>query len=481
MKINFFEPMMKLLHILLGLIAMLPPACLLGQSLDDAKKFYLEGNYAAAKPIFEAEYTSNPNNAVLNHWLGTIAFNEGNYRKAQKLLEFASQKKIPGASLYLGKLYLQQYRFVDAEKEFGKYEKANRRNKEALATLASKRAYAEKLKQFIARTEDIQIVDSIVVAKSDILSAYKLSPSAGSLEPMSRFFPNQPNDNAILFLNERRDKMYYPHGEATSGSKLYSMEKLLDSFGNEKPFSEAVNQSGDQACPFVMPDGITIYFSSTGHGSLGGYDLFVTRYNLATGSHLTPNQLNMPFNSPFNDYMMAIDEEKGIGWFASDRFQPKDSVCVYTFIPTSGVTLLEGEDPTYRANRAKISSIKDTRKPEADYSTLLQHLRNKATSQSTLPEKDFEFVINDDKTYYSLSDFKNGEARALFSQTIEREHQLKQLENDLSEKRDRIASGSNEPSLGADIRRLEKETEEIRQEVESMKIRARNEEIRNSF
>ena len=229
-----------------------------------------------------------------------------------------------------------------------------------------------------------------------------------------------------------------------------------------------------------MPDGLTIYFSSTGHGSLGGYDLFVTRYNLNTNSHLTPNQLNMPFNSPFNDYMMAVDEEKGIGWFASDRFQPKDSVCVYTFIPASGVTLLESEDANYLANRAKISSIKDTWKPDANYSALLQRSHTATTAQRTT-QRDFTFVINDENTYYSLSDFKNAGARSLFSKAIDLENRLKQLEDDLSAKRDQLAGGSGASSSGASILSLEKETENIYKEIESLKFRARNEEIRSSY
>ncbi len=470
---------MKVHHILFAVILLLVPVLLKGQTVDDAKKWYLEGNYTQAKPVFEAEYQTNPNNAPLNQWLGVIAYTEGDYQKAQKFLEFASQKNIPESYLYLGQLYTKMYQFADADKEFAKYERANRRNKEALAKLTTHKEYADKLKRLINRTEDIQIIDSLIVPKSDFLSAYKLSTSAGSLQPMSNFFRNQPNNNQILFVNERQDKIYYPLSDAVFGSKLYSMEKLLDNFGNEKRLSESVNQSGDQAYPFVMPDGLTIYFSSTGHGSLGGYDLFVTRFNLATNSHLTPNQLNMPFNSPFNDYMMAIDEEKGIGWFASDRFQPKDSVCVYTFIPSSGVTLLESEDVGYLTTRAKISSIKDSWKADADYSSLLQRSHT-ATAPQRNTQRDFTFVINDEQTYYTLSDFKNASARSLFSKAIDLENQLKQLENDLSEKRNQIAGDAN-PSLGTTILNLEKETENIFKEMESLKFRARNEEIRNSF
>ena len=164
---------MKVHHILFAVILLLVPVLLKGQTVDDAKKWYLEGNYTQAKPVFEAEYQTNPNNAPLNQWLGVIAYTEGDYQKAQKFLEFASQKNIPESYLYLGQLYTKMYQFADADKEFAKYERANRRNKEALAKLTTHKEYADKLKRLINRTEDIQIIDSLIVPKSDFLSAYK--------------------------------------------------------------------------------------------------------------------------------------------------------------------------------------------------------------------------------------------------------------------------------------------------------------------
>lgn len=56
-----------------------------------------------------------------------------------------------------------------------------------------------------------------------------------------------------------------------------------------------------------MADGVTIYYASDGEG-LGGYDIFVTRYNTNTDTYLVPENVGMPFNSPYNDYMYVIDD-----------------------------------------------------------------------------------------------------------------------------------------------------------------------------
>lgn len=452
-----------------------------GQTLDDAKSWYLEGRYAQALPVFQTEYLNNPNNPSLNQWLGVSLYQTGRIKEAQKYLEFASERKIPESYIYLGELYTKLYRFKDAEKEFEKYQKAKRKDNEALQMLDIKRSYAEKLQRAVNRTEDLQIIDSLVVSKDDFLSAYHLSASSGSLMPIQEFFSDRLKSDETLYMNERKDKIYYSGGDVTTGTDLYTMDKLLDTFGNEKRLPESINKPGNQAFPFVLSDGMTLYFASTDDNSFGGYDLFVTRYNLNSDTYLNPNQLNMPFNSPFNDYMLAIDEEKGVGWFASDRFQPDNSVCIYTFIPNPQVQLIETDDENYLVGRARIHSIVDTWKEGIDYQSLRTLAQQRSVSQQQT-SGDFTFVINDLATYHTLSDFKSERARSIFSQALGYEKQLKTLNNELSQKRDQFAgNGSANNALVSSILNLEKETESLSREMERLKIDARNEEIRTHF
>lgn len=452
----------------------------MGQSLDEAKGLYLEGRYAESLPIFQTEYLNNPNNASINQWLGVSLYETGKILEAQKYLEFASGRKIVESYLYLGELYARLYQFEDAEKEFKKYQQSKRRDPEALDVLEEKREYAERLQRAVNRTEDLQIIDSLVVLKSDFLSAYNLSASSGALKPVQEFFPGRTGTGETLYMNERQDKIYYSEGDTATGSDLYTMDKLLDTFGNEKRLPSTINKEGNQAYPFALSDGVTLYFASTADPSFGGYDLFVTRYNLNSDSYLNPNQLNMPFNSPFNDYMLAIDEEKGIGWFASDRFQPTDSVCIYTFLPNPQVKLVESEDTDYMVQRAQISAIADTWKEGTDYESLRSLAQQKTASREE-SSGDFSFVINDQATYHTLSDFRNNHAGSLFSQALGLEKQLQALNEELTQKRSQYAGGATNDTLAASILRLEKESGSLFSEIEKLKIQARNEEIRTQF
>jgi len=109
------------------------------------------------------------------------------------------------------------YRFEEAEAEFEKYQKFHRRNNEALDRLEQEREYADKLQRAVNRTEDVQLIDSVVVPKSDFLSAYNLSQAAGSLMPLGQFFKEPVNAGETLHMNERQNKVFFARGDRLGG------------------------------------------------------------------------------------------------------------------------------------------------------------------------------------------------------------------------------------------------------------------------
>ncbi len=469
------------LYTLIFLATMLFPTLLMSQVSEDAQKLFDAGKYSQAKQLLEKELEENPSNVSINYLLGRTALYTGDIETAKQTLTLAKNKRMNDATLYLGRLYAMQYDFANAEKEFKLYERAMRRNKEALAELEQEREYANLLQRLLSRTEDIQIIDSVVVSKNDFLSAYNLSANGGSLQWTHDFFNEERNEeSAVVFMNERETKVYFSRPATEQGNTLYTMEKMLDNFGGEKMLPSPINTRQDQAYPFIMSDGLTIYFASKGHESIGGYDIFASRYNLYSNTYLTPNQMNMPFNSPFNDYMMVIDEQKGVGWFASDRYQPEDKVCVYTFIPNQEVRLVNTEDADSLANRAKISNIKDSWREGVDYANLLE----KASTIKTISDnkqQDFEFVINDDYTYYHLTDFKSFTARELFTNAIEAERKLEVAKKQLEIKRAEYAAAAENDrlSLTTEILQMERTISELFDQWRVTKVMARNEEIKH--
>ncbi|OJU56628.1 MAG: hypothetical protein BGN96_14340 [Bacteroidales bacterium 45-6] len=448
-----------------------------GQTLEEAKTWYKQKNFALAKPVFERELQAKPTDPSLNLWYGVSLYKTGgNVNEAESHLKVAAQKSLPDASLYLGDIYTTKYLFTQAVAEYDKYAKLKRTDKEALAAANERKAKVEKYLQLVHRTEDVQIIDSLVVDKDKFLKAYKLSPASGRLAPVNELFNTKEKAAATAYLNEKGTKIYYSRMVQDSVMKLYSMEKLLDQFGNEKQVSpSSFGLKGDENYPFVLTDGVTLYFAAKDEDSMGGYDLFATRYNLDKDSYLVPERLNMPFNSIYNDYMLAIDEEKGVGWFASDRFQPEGKVCVYTFIPNSQVKPVESESTDYLSARARILSIKDSWRTGTNYTQLIA-LARKTPEVKVEKKVDFTFVINDKAVYHSLADFRNSNARELFSQLRDVEKTLAAQKNDLEQKRISYfqADADTKRQMTQDILSLEKETESMDAKQKQLTIQVRN-------
>lgn len=446
------------------------------KDLAQAKLDYKNNDFAKALPVFEIERNSKPTDPSLNLWLGVCLFETGgDLKQAEEYLSIAAKRNIPESYLYLGDIYIREYRANEAQQQYDRYAKA--RPKERETTLASRNQYLGKLQRAISRTEDIQIIDSLIVNKDAFLSAYKLSADAGSLSSFNDIFEATKKVESTVYMNGKASKIYF--GKPSNDKiALFSMDKLLNGYGNEKKLSNNnLGITGNTNYPFVLTDGSTIYFAGEDENGLGGYDIYVTRYNLNNDTYLTPELLNMPFNSTANDYLYVFDEEKGIGWFATDRFQPEGRVCVYTFIPNEEVTLIESENDTYKENRARVTSIKNTWKPGKNYSTLIAEAR-KETTVITKKTVDFTFVINDKYSYNSYTDFKSSSARNLYMEANDKRKTLASTEKELEDKRTEYisASGNKRSTLASTILNLENRQDLLYREVIDLEIKARNEE-----
>lgn len=449
------------------------------EDMAQAKIDYQNRAFAKALPVFEQEYLAQPTNPNFNLWYGVcLVETGGNIGKAEACLLVASKRNLPESYLYLGDIYTNEYKISEAEQFYAKYAKA--RPREKATVLEHRNAYLSKLKRFIRRTEDVQIIDSLVVDKKSFLQAYALSPDAGLLENYNDFFENQEPVESTVYVNGKKSKIYFSR-PINGTMTLSSQDKLLDGYGNDKLISpNNFDISGDTNYPFVLTDGTTLYFAGKdSENGMGGYDIYVTRYNLNNYNYLTPEMMNMPFNSTANDYMMAFDDIKGVGWFASDRFQPEGKVCVYTFIPNDEVTLLDSDDDRYQERRAMLSSIRETWRKDRDYSKLIEIAR-KRPEQNIEKKNDFLFVINDNHTYHFLNDFKSAEARRLYQELVQKEQKLSTLKTRIQNLRNDYgkASATQKNGMSTIIIDLEKQEEQLYQSISDLKTKVRNEEIK---
>jgi hypothetical protein len=377
---------------------------------------------------------------------------------------------IAAAEIY-SRLYMFQ-EAVDAYQMQINVLKKNKKSKpediEAIEPLLNQ---AERLAKMVSRCENVQIIDSLIIDKSYFLDAYLLGEEAGTLENTK---------GSVNFENQLKDRRYFGKKLSNGNFRLHSQTKIQDNWTEDKLLNLPADSASDDNFPFVMPDGLTIYYASTGNGSIGGYDIFVSRYNLTNDTYLAPNQLGMPFNSVYNDYMMAVDEVNEIGYFATDRFQPEDKVVVYTFIPNNEYTSVESEDEQELISRALITSIKDTWVQGKDYQAYLKTIENNIENERQKVKKDFTFVINDNIIYYALDDFDSDAAKNAYLQSQALWDKITALENQLDSHRQNYAKGDakKKQSLKEPILANERQLENLYEEYEKAVRNTKNTEIK---
>ena len=260
-------------------------------------------------------------------------------------------------------------------------------------------------------TEQVTIIDSVILPKKQVLSQIKLSEESGTILSYADFFKSDKSNDCTLFRNELGNRVVYSEPNQKGHLRLkdksliggeWSMERQLKGFEEE--------EEDNLNFPFMLTDGITMYYAAECEESLGGYDIFMTRYDADNGQFLAPENIGMPFNSPANDYLMVIDEFQQLGWFVTDRNQPADTVCLYTFIPTETRRIYNEQELGAKklAAMARISSIKDTWKDMNAVNAAKKRLAEaRQGHKNETKNRDFTFVINDLRTYYTLSDFKD--------------------------------------------------------------------------
>lgn len=101
------------------------------------------------------------------------------------------------------------------------------------------------------------------------------------------------------------------------GRDLYISEKINGEWGPAVNLGPSINTQYDEDAPFIHPDGITLFFSSEGHKSIGGYDIM---YSIKKDNNwIEPISMGIPLNTTEDDRYYVINAKGDVGYFSSNR------------------------------------------------------------------------------------------------------------------------------------------------------------------
>lgn len=226
---------------------------------------------------------------------------------------------------------------------------------------------------------------------------------------------------------------------------------------------KGIDPRGEVAYPYLLADGSTLYFSYRGPETLGGWDVYVSRYERNKKELLVPQQLPMPFNSLADDKMYVLDEEQGIIYLLTDR--GTEGLALFAIAKEDGGTF-DSEEPAKMLALATLSH-----QPEESLKPM-ESLRRAPKVQGAVsqPERTPHLVVGGYKVY-GEGDLKKPASKALLASFLEivkamdrDSERLRTLRQRWAEARD----GATRDRIGSDILATERMLEEKRVRLRSI-------------
>ena len=148
-----------------------------------------------------------------------------------------------------------------------------------------------------------------------------------------------------LFAPSGSDRIIFSAEDAAGIRNLFMTELQDTLWTYPSMLNESLTSFSDEIYPMLSPDGKSLYFSSDGLYGVGGYDLYVSRWDDEMNDWSEPVNMGFPYSSPYDDFLYLSDDEDGYVFFASNRDCQGDSVWVYVLEYDSMPVRHSVEDP----------------------------------------------------------------------------------------------------------------------------------------
>lgn len=329
----------------------------------------------------------------------------------------------------------------------------------------------KRIEEMLPGTRLVTFIDSAVVDKDDFLSHLQITADAGRFtDPQTLFSDREAQyvTGRAAFVNSLSSAVYFSVADTLGDVRLHAAFRNGGQWSAPQTL-EGLDGFHYQDYPFLLSDGITLYFSADSEEGLGGLDLYATRYNNSTRQYVRPENLGFPFNSTANDYLLAIDETAGIGVLVSDRRQPDDKVCLYWFIAQENYNLFEfdeDDDDSIAEARsvAEIASIRQTQGNKTIVDAARRRWKECLADAKQHDVHQRRFIVNDDLVLTSLDQFKHTGARQAAESWATMSDQLEDFSTQLDELRGDYAQTRSQKAA-QQILNLEVQVQQLRTEV----------------
>lgn len=224
------------------------------------------------------------------------------------------------------------------------------------------------------------------------------SDSATTTQP-SLAFGYETGKLTLFFTSDRKG--------GRGGMDIYSTTMEADGSWGAPENLVAINTPGNDITPYFDGNIRTIYFSTDGRRSLGGYDIYKSQQNLLVGgpsaddpmsNWAVPENLGLPFNSSGNDLYFMEEKAGEATYFTSNRLgamQMDKEACCYDIYRTKLLPL--------KLETLVFSKVGQS--PMSGVNVRMVEVEGKADSkQNTGDDNQADFEVNRNKKYMLVAE-----------------------------------------------------------------------------
>lgn len=304
-----------------------------------AQSLFEQEEYIKAFPLYSQLLSLDKDNAELSYRFGVCllyADRSDTYAPINYLKKALDQINDPEIYYHLGFAYHINYYFPAAISFYDQYKgKVGKKAKDSF-DVDRKIEMCQNGMKMMRSVKDLFVLKKSEVPRNEFFRSYELQDFGGKMISKPEAFLSKEDLNQeerdFIFFNSKAKSVYYSsYGKGNKKQKdIYLRNKMPDgSWSDAERLSDVINTIYDEDFPVMMPDGKTLYFSSRGHNTIGGYDIFKSIYNQQTKTWSIPENINFPFNTPVDDILFVSDTSESTAWFASVRNSVDNKIMVY--------------------------------------------------------------------------------------------------------------------------------------------------------
>lgn len=295
----------------------------------DALKAFKNAAYETALPLYAALLKNDAGDPFLNYYYGVCLLKSTrNKSKAINSLELAARyNEIPrDVHIYLAEAYHRSYMFKEAMRSIDEYKKNAKPGDANVATLTQLYNNCKSGAMLMSDQVNMEILRRATVQTDNLLANYNPDFINDKLTYKTDFFMQAADKGkAKLLMCKGAGEMYHAsYGTTGNNTDIYRNARLPNgSFGAAQPLGPDINTPLDENYPFITKDGKTLYFSSMGLNSMGGYDIFRCTRADSTSPWGKPENLGFPINSAYDDILYVPDPDNRYASFCTNRKSDK--------------------------------------------------------------------------------------------------------------------------------------------------------------